>query len=951
MSLKQVVRKVNQLTGEGKIKGVLKKSQIPAITLLLIIGISAEATVFINEVFINPPGPSEEGDANHEFIELLGVPGRKLDGYAIAVMNGMEEKLYPLDSIPPIPDPASEIDQLFSLDGLSLGSNGLLVLVIRNPNSSYYPELLSDSNFANWMNLWNGGLMPPSQLDNNGSFTIMLVRNRPGQTEADPCNPAGLLWGKEIAHDAELITPVNGMDQWGDGNLDRGQNDGLGGNTLEMTGLSTTGDLTDDLEVVDEVSYEDRSGWEYDTDGRHVDSGSTRPGLPYRHIHALDDPDGFNPDAISRVDYRTKGNGWTPATSGIGEMSNGNNWQDTATDQWIRGNSEAGLLPEFGLAAVYFYENFANLDPCAVQPYKTNVPLWLDDGSGNDYDFSTINTYQIAPGRINSLAVPFIPGDFDRDGDCDGDDIAKTAAVFGDDDWIFSNSFWDAPEGDEVDPNTQTKPWDVDATGDNGIEATDLQWALNFQGDTAGQIVGVQYDSTSPAASGVVLNANMGIECTVTASVNIPSGRTLSALIVGDIVEITVEGEVSAGANSTSGEENGIMQYIHDAVISSSGIIKVISIEALGSFNTTRASIEQKQGTNGDLGIELINGFTTSFTEGLSGTAELYRVTLQAIGGGSCDLSISAASSAKFAAGSGEGLKIGHTNSNGGPDSAFYPGPLSITVIPEEDIDGDGSISLGDLMVMNDQWLGIDPNEALLLSCVGNWKMNDYDPNKTVRDSSGNANDGVSLQNTDVLHTAGKIDGALMFNGTSDYVNIGNVISPGAYTKTTWVKREAGSNYNNIISSGDISSHAFWAPSSQSFKLSAGHNGSWYLVQDSVSLDADVWYHVAVTFDPDVDSGRMVLYKNGVEVDAETAVVTHNPSTITYIGKYRTDYYFKGSIDNVMVFDRALTAEEIEHLYNKGNGIEGLVIEQMDADINGDGDVDFLDFAKLGAAW
>ena len=37
----------------------------------------------------------------------------------------------------------------------------------------------------------------------------------------------------------------------------------------------------------------------------------------------------------------------------------------------------------------------------------------------------------------------------------------------------------------------------------------------------------------------------------------------------------------------------------------------------------------------------------------------------------------------------------------------------------------------------------------------------------------------------------GKIDGALTFNGTTDYVNVGNVIGTGAYTKVAWVKRDA----------------------------------------------------------------------------------------------------------------------------------------------------------------
>ncbi len=88
----------------------------------LLLSVSAEATVFINEVFINPPAST---DSVYEFIEFGGTPGMKLDGYAVAVLNGTEQKYYPLDSIylpDNLPVPTPEIDEFFSLDGLTLGS-------------------------------------------------------------------------------------------------------------------------------------------------------------------------------------------------------------------------------------------------------------------------------------------------------------------------------------------------------------------------------------------------------------------------------------------------------------------------------------------------------------------------------------------------------------------------------------------------------------------------------------------------------------------------------------------------------------------------------------------------------------------------------------------------------------------------------------------------------------
>ncbi|GAF72968.1 unnamed protein product, partial [marine sediment metagenome] len=223
-------------------------------------------------------------------------------------------------------------------------------------------------------------------------------------------------------------------------------------------------------------------------------------------------------------------------------------------------------------------------------------------------------------------------------------------------------------------------------------------------------------------------------------------------------------------------------------------------------------------------------------------------------------------------------------------------------------------------------WLDEDTNNlnmrafGLPPSCVGHWKMNDNAANTTVEDSSGNGNHGTFNDasgdpNTQAHHVDSgnppNLNGALTFNGTSDYVDIGDVVGTVAYTKVAWVKRAAGDSYNNIVSSGDVWSHAIYAPYTQSFRLSAGHENPFTVVQDSEPLEVDVWYQVAVTFDPNVSLGRMVLYKDGVQVDDANNVPTHSASTSTYIGRFVSGYGMNGAIDNVMIFDRALTTEEI----------------------------------------
>ncbi len=686
----------------------------------------ARAVVFINKVFANPAGSF---DSTQEFVELLGVPGMKLDGYAIAVLNGVQTKYYPLGSIPPVPTLVSqECDEFFSLDGLTLGANGILLIGIGQ--NFDYETLLPDSNFANWLSIWNGvnDVNPPNTMDNDGGLTILLIRNRPGQTQADPFNPDGLRWAKDAMPDGELTTPVidpttsQPVDQLGDGNIDRGNPDGYGGFTIDMKGALTLSDA-DDLEVVDEVSYQSDRGWRYDLDNRRVDAGSSSVSLPDRKVHTLYDPQGFNPDCLVRVDYRTKGPGWPTSQPGVGQLPNGNNWQDTATEQWIRGDSVVGGIGPGG-SPLWFFENAANANPNALQPYRTQVPLWLHDGVAPDYSFS-LQSYSIAPGRINQFATPFVPGDTNRDGHCDTEDIAKLSAVFGDDNWIFSNSYTEATYGDHGDPATQTRPWDVDATGDNGIEPTDLQWALNFQGSTNGQIFGVAYDSTTPSASGVHLNSNGGVACVVTAVASTPCGRPLGALAIGDRVDITVSARVMTGANLTTGQENGVMQFVHDVAIGTAGVARVESVQSLGTFSNTRAAIQVPQGVNGSLGMNSVNGYTTSFTQGLSAAAPIYRITLRTIGAGSAGVTILPASIAKFAASTPRGLKIGHTAQTGNPASTTYPAPITLGVTSARlgDINADASVNALDAGFLAGVLTGADTTPSRVsasdLNCDG----------------------------------------------------------------------------------------------------------------------------------------------------------------------------------------------------------------------------------------
>ncbi len=156
---------------------------------------------------------------------------------------------------------------------------------------------------------------------------------------------------------------------------------------------------------------------------------------------------------------------------------------------------------------------------------------------------------------------------------------------------------------------------------------------------------------------------------------------------------------------------------------------------------------------------------------------------------------------------------------------------------------------------------------------------------------------------------------ALSFDGVNDYVDCQNIL-PLSYTKEAWIYITDLTKTNNIISGDPSSQHCFWAPSAIGNKLAAGHNNSYYQLQDPNPLLANTWYHVAVTYD--APTHTMNLYKNGALVSTNPSVnpLTNNNAHV-YIGDFNEGLnVFAGIIDEVRIWRVARTTTEIANNMN-----------------------------------
>jgi hypothetical protein len=262
---------------------------------------------------------------------------------------------------------------------------------------------------------------------------------------------------------------------------------------------------------------------------------------------------------------------------------------------------------------------------------------------------------------------------------------------------------------------------------------------------------------------------------------------------------------------------------------------------------------------------------------------------------------------------------------------------------------------------------------SLATSCVGHWRLNDNEPNTTVLDSSGNGHHGISPKNTEDMYVAGKISGALDFDGSSDYVdvNIPDSFFQDSFTINCYLKPDDGHPsgskrimgytrdvgilygvYLQLDSTGEVRS-SYGSYTDSLIEL---------ITPEPVFLDGETeWIMITMIVENVTETtARIKIYADG-ELKATSDDSWSNMSEFDidfsfYIGAYNENDVssgnpFEGLIDNVLIFDKALSQSEIEWLYYNGNGTEYGLGEAVTYDLDSDGDIDIDDIAEFAEQW
>jgi hypothetical protein len=251
----------------------------------------------------------------------------------------------------------------------------------------------------------------------------------------------------------------------------------------------------------------------------------------------------------------------------------------------------------------------------------------------------------------------------------------------------------------------------------------------------------------------------------------------------------------------------------------------------------------------------------------------------------------------------------------------------------------------GGSVITGEVWSFVTEGGIVTPTLVNHWPL-DESAGSTAQDVAGG--DDGTLTNGPVWQPAGgQLGGALTFDGSDDYVDLGayNTLNGAtAFTISGWVNpaQLPFSNHNGIMGIGSSSQRSPWI-----FGLQNSNNlyvqletmtggvadGS---LQFAGELVADEWTHVAVSWDGSICSS----YINGVFDNSDVTFGGKLPFSdgVNYLGYLDGYGSWDGRLDDIRVYNYTLTEEEIASLYQQGRP----------SDLDQDGDIDLVDLNLLG---
>lgn len=222
-----------------------------------------------------------------------------------------------------------------------------------------------------------------------------------------------------------------------------------------------------------------------------------------------------------------------------------------------------------------------------------------------------------------------------------------------------------------------------------------------------------------------------------------------------------------------------------------------------------------------------------------------------------------------------------------------------------------------------------------LTNVYARWHLNE-DTGLTVLDTSGNGRDGTPVNSPVSVAGKYKLNNCLQFNGTTQYVNLGNI---GNFERTDsfsiegWVK---------LAVKGIIIGREQWVSPYRGWYVGTNPSGwlqfvltnTWgtnqlSVYQDAVNMLDNAWHHFIITYDGLSNNVGVKFYVDDIlrttKGSASTLTATiQNTKNCQIDGVDGANELVTGLLDEILIYDKELTPEEVTYKWKDGDGRENV---------------------------
>ncbi len=231
------------------------------------------------------------------------------------------------------------------------------------------------------------------------------------------------------------------------------------------------------------------------------------------------------------------------------------------------------------------------------------------------------------------------------------------------------------------------------------------------------------------------------------------------------------------------------------------------------------------------------------------------------------------------------------------------------------------AISSGASSALTSYQVNVTPYVYNETGLVGSWHFNEANATAPASDSSGQGNTGTLMGRANRT-TEGKFGNAMTLGGRGDYVDI-NPYNPSSqrqsriFTVNAWVKSSASGMrqiYDDYAGSGGTGILIIMTDGKIYARLIA--TGCDVIVQDGGTVNDGAWHFISVTFN-NTNIGRYIDATPTGSVGDISGCTALASTTRAYIGINNDagSYPWDGTIDEVRIYNRALSATEIQQQY------------------------------------